>query len=116
MNTKHVLGETTVRMGLAALAASCPKFNEDLPAHVPSPVGVEMFEISRAAVKRTAPVLKKEDMNNLFSLRNESGFPCLLYSVTDCISGHSVADYEAWQHMKGVEERNSEKRQIIAFQ
>jgi hypothetical protein len=75
MCTKHVLGETVLRVELAALAAHCPKFNEDLPPHVRSPVGVETFEIGIAAVEGTATVLKTEKINNLLSLCNEDGFP-----------------------------------------
>jgi hypothetical protein len=75
MFAKHVLGETALRVGLAVLIAHCPKFNEDLPPHVRSPVGVETFEIGIAAVESPATVLKMEEINNLLSLCNEIGFP-----------------------------------------
>jgi len=90
---------------LPALSASCPNFNETLPYHVPSSVSVEAFQLFVAALEGMAPALTTENRQNPFSLCNEFGFPGLLSQVTDFISGHSAADYEARQRVNGVEEQ-----------
>jgi hypothetical protein len=77
------LGETALRVGIAALSTNCPNFKEYLPYHVRSRVGVEGFHIFVGALEGAAPVLTRETMYDLLSLCNEFGFTRLLSQVTE---------------------------------
>jgi hypothetical protein len=106
MATKVFLGETALKVGIGALFASCPKFNEELPYHVRSPVGVEVFQVFVGALEGTVPVVTTENMQDLFLLCNEFGFSGVLSQVTDFISAHSVADSEARKRISDLEANN----------
>jgi hypothetical protein len=98
-----VLGDATLRVGLPALSASCPNFNETLPCQVPSSVSVEAFQMFVPTLEGMAPALTTENRQDPLSLCNEFGFPGLLSQVMNFILGHSVVDYEARQRVNGVE-------------
>jgi uncharacterized protein YcgI (DUF1989 family) len=55
-------------VGLAALAASCPNFEEPEPYHAQSPVSVEAFQIFAAALEGITPISTTENMNDLLLL------------------------------------------------
>jgi hypothetical protein len=77
---------------LVPLVADCPNFDEPLPSHGRSPVGVQAIQVFVAALEGTAPVFTSENMHELPSLCNEIGFAGLLSQVPDFVPAHSVAD------------------------
>jgi hypothetical protein len=92
-----VLSDAALRVGLATLSASCPNLNEDLPYDVRSPVGIEALQIFVAVLQGAAPLLTTVNIHELLSPCNELGFIGLQSQVSDFISAHSVAHYEARQ-------------------
>jgi hypothetical protein len=69
MDTQFVLGETTFRVKIDALAASCPNFPEDLPSDIRSPVGANSVSKFVGAVQGPPPVLTTENIRDLWSLQ-----------------------------------------------
>jgi hypothetical protein len=104
-----VLGDTALRVGLPALFTNCPNFKEELPDHVRSPVSVEAFQMFAEALEGTVPVVTTENMHDLLSLCHEFGFSGLLSQVTDLISAHSVADFEARKRISDLEAKNRQQ-------
>jgi hypothetical protein len=105
------LGDTTLKVDLAALDKSCPGFHEELPYQVRSPVSVEVFRMFVGAIEGTPPVLMTENMNDLFLLGQEFSFVSLLSQVTSFISEHSVVDSEAAKVATDITEENQQVKE-----
>jgi hypothetical protein len=111
MARKLFLGETALRVGIAALSKSCPNINEDLPYQVRSRVGAEAFHIFVAALEGAAPVLATENMHKLLSLCNEFGFTGFLSQVTDFLSRQPFVDDVARKDASDIPEEKLQIRQ-----
>jgi hypothetical protein len=107
------LGDTTLKVELAALDKSCPCFDEELPYRVCSPVSVEVFRIFVGAIEGTPPVLTTENVNDLFLLCEEFGFASLFSQVSDFISAHSVVDSEAPKGATDIIEENLQIKEAL---
>jgi hypothetical protein len=64
---KVFLGETALRVRIAARFTNCPNFREDIPNHVRSRVRVEVFQIVVGVLEGTTPVLTTEKCRIFFS-------------------------------------------------
>jgi hypothetical protein len=101
-----VLGDTALRVGLPALFASCPNFNEDLSYHVRSPVGIEAFRMFVGALEGTVPNVTTENVYDLFLLCENLAFP-------DFISAHSVTEGGARKNASDIREEKLQVRQAL---
>jgi hypothetical protein len=91
MTARLFLGETELRVGMIAYAASCLTFEGLLLYHIRSPVRNEtVFRIFVDALNGKPPVLTPENTDGLVLLSTEFGFNSLLSLLSDWVSTRNM--------------------------